>query len=71
MFFVLWQSLLFTIHNTEDAAYHLHIRQKWVSKNLVGIVLVYSLPYIANTVLRNATGHGRGERDMSGINRLI
>ncbi len=31
--------------------------KKWVSKNLVGIILVYSLPYIANTVLRNTTGY--------------
>ena len=31
--------------------------KKWVSKNLVGIVLVYSLPHIANTVLRNTTGY--------------
>ena len=28
-------------------------------------------PYMANTVLRNATGHDRGERDISSINRLI
>ena len=31
--------------------------KKWVSKNLVGIILVYFLPYIANTVLRNTTGY--------------
>ena len=31
--------------------------KKWVSKNFVEIVLVYSLPYIANTVLRNVTGY--------------
>ena len=35
----------------------------------MGIVRVYSP--IANTVLRNATGHVRGERNISGINRLI
>ena len=29
------------------------------------------LLYMANTVLRNATGHGRGKRDISGIKRLI
>ena len=28
-------------------------------------------PYMANTVLRNATEHDRGERDISSINRLI
>ena len=47
----------YSLPYTEDAAYHLHIRQKWVSKNLVGIILVYFLPYIANTVLRNTTGY--------------
>ena len=35
----------------------------------MGIVRVYSP--IANTVRRNATGHVRGERNISGINRLI
>ena len=31
----------------------------------MGIVPVYSLPYIANTVLRNTTGHDRGrEREI-------
>mgnify|MGYP006867513824 CR=1 FL=1 len=28
-------------------------------------------PYMANNVLRSATGHGRGKRDISGIKRLI
>ena len=43
------------------------------NRKLTGIVRVYSLPYISNTVLRHVTRHGRGggERDISGINRLI
>ena len=42
------------------------------NRKLTGIVRVYSLPYISNSVLRHVTRHGRGEeRDISGINRLI
>mgnify|MGYP001097033082 FL=1 len=32
------------------------------NRKLTGIVRVYSLPYISNTVLRHVTRHGRGGR---------